>query len=168
VDRVVLLVGGGRFVDALRDLDAVHAVGESRSHALALRTLDLTAQVLASLVPGLDVVEDLGRLPAVWSTGRTPVLAPRRFLDDDDRSPDPLPHSWTTTSDAIAARLAVRLGAARLLLLKSAPLPAGSGLREAVRLGLVDPEFPRASAAVPFVSYRDFRDGSAVETRLGP
>ena len=155
-DRVVLLVGGGRFVDVLRDLDARHSLGEVRSHALALRALDLTAHVLAGIVPGLEVVEDLDGLPPVWSTHRVPVLAPRRFLDDD-RSPDPLPHAWTTTSDAIAARLAVRLGAARLVLLKSAPPPPGAGLREVAHIGLVDPEFPRAAEGVPIVTLRDLR-----------
>ncbi len=167
-DRVVVVCGGGRVVDALRDLDAVHGLGEGPSHALALRALDLTARVLACLVPGLDVVEDLAGLAPTWAVGRTPLLSPRRFLGDDDRSPDPLPHAWTTTSDAIAARLAVRLGAARLVLLKSAPPPAGAGIGEAARMGWVDPVFPRAVDGVPIVSYLNLREGSAVETTLGP
>ena len=68
----------------------------------------------------------------------SPILAPRRFLDVDDRSPDPLPHAWTTTTDAIAARLAVRLGASELVLLKSASIPPGLDLEAASRIGLVD------------------------------
>jgi aspartokinase-like uncharacterized kinase len=157
-DRLVLVVGGGRFADALRDLDATHGLGEARSHALALRVLDLSSRVLASMVPGLEVVEDVGDLPATWSQGLVPILAPRRFLDDEDRSPDPLPHTWTTTTDAIAGRLAFRLGAGELVLLKSTPLPTGSDRLGAARLGLVDPEFPRASAKVPVVMYHNFRD----------
>jgi aspartokinase-like uncharacterized kinase len=161
-DRPVLIVGGGRFADALRELDAVHALGEARSHALALRVLDLTSRVLVELVPGLVLVETLGALPDAWSQGRVPVLAPRWFLDDDDRSPDPLPHAWTTTTDAIAARVAARLGARELVLLKSTPPPPSCDRAEAARLGLVDPEFPRASEGVPVVVYTHLRSSGLV------
>ena len=171
-DRVVLVVGGGRFADALRALDAAQFLGEARSHALALRVLGLTAAVLADLVPGLEAVDDVAKLVPTWSSGKIPVLAPRRFLLDDDRRPDPLPHAWTTTTDAIAARLAVRLGAAELALLKSAPAPPGLDLAGSARLGLVDPETPRAAKGLPRVTYRNLRDpglgGDAVVLVPGP
>ena len=157
-DRVVLVVGGGRFADALRDVDAAQALGEARSHALAPRVLGLTAAVLADFVPGLEAVDDVADLGATWSRGKVPVLAPRRFLLEDDRRPDPLPHAWSTTTDAIAARLAVRLGAAELALLKSTPAPSGLDLAGSARLGLVDPETPRAARGVPRVTYRNLRD----------
>jgi aspartokinase-like uncharacterized kinase len=163
-DRLVLVVGGGRFADALRDLDGAQAIGEARSHALALRVLDLTAHALAAIVPGLEVVEDLPALPRAWEAGRSPILAPRRFLDLDDRSPDPLPHAWTTTTDAIAARLAVCLGASELILLKSAPIPPGIDLEAASRLGLVDPEFPRTASGLPIVASLNLRDPGAIPT----
>ena len=157
-DRIVLVAGGGRFADALRDLDRGHAIGEARSHALALRVLDVTAHLLAALLPGSCVIDDLAGLDPAWSGGRLPILAPRRFLDDDDRSPDPLPHAWTTTTDSIAARLAVRLDVRELALLKSAPLPSGCDRDQAAHLGLVDPEFPRASEGVGLVTFRNLRE----------
>jgi aspartokinase-like uncharacterized kinase len=157
-DRLVLVVGGGRFADALRELDRAQAIGEVRSHALALRVLDFSAHALAAIVPGLLVVDDVPALPHAWEAGRSPVLAPRRFLDLDDRSPDPLPHAWTTTTDAIAARLASRLGASELVLLKSAPIPPGLDLKAASRLGLVDPEFPRTASGLPIVTYQNLRE----------
>jgi 5-(aminomethyl)-3-furanmethanol phosphate kinase len=163
-DRLVLVVGGGRFADALRDLDRAQAIGEARSHALALRVLDLTAHALAAIVPGLVVVDDIPALPRAWETGRSPILAPRRFLDLDDGSPDPLPHAWTTTTDAIAARLAVRLGARELVLLKSAPIPPGLDLEAASRLGLVDAESPRVASGLPIVACLNLRDPRAIPT----
>jgi 5-(aminomethyl)-3-furanmethanol phosphate kinase len=166
-DRLVLVVGGGRFADALRHLDSTHALGEARSHALALHVLGLTARVVADLVPGLEVVEELEGLPEVWSRGMVPVLASRRFLAEDDRSPDPLPHAWTTTTDSIAARVAVRLGAKELVLLKSTELPEGCNRSEAARLGLVDPEFPTAAEGVPVVIFHNLRrDYSGVNMNL--
>jgi aspartokinase-like uncharacterized kinase len=156
-DRLVLIVGGGRFADLLRDLDATHKIGERPSHALALRVLDLTAHLLETLVPGTKVVDDISKLEDAWSSQNVPILAPRRFLESDDQSPDPLPHAWTTTTDAIAARVAVRLDARELVLLKSVSIPEGVSHQEAANLGLVDPEFPRAVARVPVVTYLNFR-----------
>jgi aspartokinase-like uncharacterized kinase len=147
-----LVVGGGRFADVLRDLDRSLTLGEERSHALALRVLDLTARLLGEILPGSFVIEDLPKLEDAWSRQQAPILVPRRFMDDDDRSPDPLPHAWTTTTDAIAARLAVRIKADELVLLKSAEIPEGLKIADAARLGLVDPEFPRAVVSVPVVT----------------
>jgi 5-(aminomethyl)-3-furanmethanol phosphate kinase len=161
-DRLVLVVGGGRFADVLRGLDAIHSIGEVRSHALSLRALDLSAHVLADLLPVSKVVEDFTQAADARALGRLPILAPRLFLGDDDRSSDPLPHAWMTTTDSIAARLAVRLDARELVLLKSTPLPPGVDRLEAARLGLVDEEFPRAAAGVPVVTFIHFRDRSSL------
>jgi aspartokinase-like uncharacterized kinase len=157
-DRLVLLAGGGRAADLVRELDRTFGLGDLPAHRLALRSLDLTAQVLAELIPGLDVVEDLPALADVWERGRIPVFAPRRWLDEVDAlSADALPPSWDVTSDAIAARVASVLGAAELVLLKSAPLPPGCSRREAARLGLVDPVFPDVSRSLERVLYLNFR-----------
>ena len=155
----VLIVGGGRFADVLRDLDRLHNLGETQSHALALRVLDTTAHLAATLLPGSIVVDNLAQIASIHDQGKLPILAPRRFLDrDDHESPDPLPHAWTTTTDSIAARLARHLRAA-LILLKSVPRPPGvTDWPTLARLGLVDPEFPRAVAGVAKVSIVCLKD----------
>jgi aspartokinase-like uncharacterized kinase len=165
--RLVLLSGGGRAADHVRELDRTFGLGDLRAHRLALRSMDLTAHVLAALLPDLDVVEELPALDETWNRGRIPVLAPRRWLDEvDARSPDPLPASWDVTSDAIAARVAVALGAEGLVLLKSAPMPPGIDRREAARLGLVDPAFPEVSHDLESVVYRNLRQGPCVDVPL--
>lgn len=156
----VILVGGGRVVDAIRDLDRAHGLDQDRAHALAIRALDLTAHILADLIPATRVVERLADLPPAWSQGLIPILAPRHWLVEDDRSPDALPHHWDVTSDAIAARLAVRLQSPELVLLKSAPCPDPCDRELAARLGLVDPAFPEVSRAIPRVLYLDLRNGT--------
>ncbi|MDB5352333.1 MAG: aspartate/glutamate/uridylate kinase [Planctomycetota bacterium] len=158
-DRLVLIVGGGRAADWVRELDRIHAIGEAKSHALAIRSLDLTARVLAALVPGLAVAETIAEIAPLRLSGLVPILAPRVVLDEDDRaSPDPLPHVWDVTTDSIAARLAVRLGARRLVLLKSARASPGTTRDQAARLGLVDPAFPVASRALSEVVAINLRD----------
>jgi aspartokinase-like uncharacterized kinase len=64
-----------------------------------------------------------------------------------------LPHSWRTTSDAIAAWIARIIGAAELVLLKSAPLPESTTLADAAQAGLVDPVFPELARSLPHVSW---------------
>jgi 5-(aminomethyl)-3-furanmethanol phosphate kinase len=164
----VVIVGGGGAADLVRDLDRIHGLGEDRSHHLALRAIDLTARFLASLMPGLEVVELPDELASVWAAGRIPILSPRRFLEADADRPDPLPHTWEATTDSIAARVADRLGAAELALLKSAPLPPGADLAAAAGLGLVDPLFPVVARGLQCVTYRNLRDPAGVATRLPP
>lgn len=156
--RVVLIAGGGPFAEAVRTLDAIHGLGERTCHRLALRAMDVSAELLASLLPNSIVVDDFARIADAWGAGRRLILAPRRYLEEvDEPSDDPLPLSWETTSDSIAARIAERLGATRLILLKSSSVVAADRA-EAVRLGLVDPIFPRASRRIDRVELAAFRD----------
>ena len=121
--------------------------GRPEAHRLAIMSLDLTAELLAALLPGFAVVHRPEDLWACRNLGQVPILAPRRFLDEvDDRGPDPLAASWDVTSDSIAARIAVLLGARRLILLKSVGLSADIDRGEAARLGLVDAMFPQIAS----------------------
>ena len=72
------------------------------------------------------------------------------FLREDESRPGALPHSWDVTSDSIAARVAVMLGAERLVLLKSVDVPSGTSWEEALARGWVDAHFPRVVASAPF------------------
>ncbi|GAC1449696.1 MAG: hypothetical protein NVSMB9_33670 [Isosphaeraceae bacterium] len=148
----VLIVGGSRAVDFVRELDSIHGIGQKRAHDLALNALDLTASALTALVPGLRRVDDPDEIAEARSSGAIPVLAPRRFMEKIDHpSPAPLPATWAVTSDSIAARLAVYLRADELWLLKSTGLGASLTRERAARDGLVDPIFPEASATLPRV-----------------
>jgi aspartokinase-like uncharacterized kinase len=160
--RLVLIAGGGPAADLIRAMDRTHGLGDERSHRLALRALDFTAHLLAALLPTSEAVDnplDFGR---VWDAGRTPILATRRLLDEDERtSRSALPHTWDVTSDTIAAYVAHRLGAEELVLLKSAPLPSAASAERAARLGLVDVHFPLVAGMVPTVRLANLRDPGA-------
>jgi len=164
--RPVLIAGGGPVADAVRGLYATYALGEEAGHRLALRAMDVTAHALAALVDGSRVVETIADLPHAWARGLRPILAPRRFLEEvDERGSDPLPLSWSTTSDSIAARVAVHLGAGRLVLLKSESTTARSR-REAAEIGHVDPVFVRACDGLRHVDSVDLRAPGTPAVRL--
>lgn len=156
--RVTLLAGGGGFADVVRRLDRVHGLGEATAHTLALRSLELSARVLESILPGLSVVDRLESVPVSWAAGLTPIVSPRLIMENEDRrAADPLPATWSTTTDSIAARLATLLGATELILLKSTVPPGPLDRRLAARIGLVDPVFPWASSGLPRVSVVNLR-----------
>jgi dihydroneopterin aldolase len=76
----------------------------------------------------------------VLRAGGVPVWSPADMV----RGAKDIPWSWDVTSDSLAAWLAGRLGAKRVLLVKHADLPAGP-LRatDLVADGILDPAFPR-------------------------
>src|SRR6185437_15465750 len=100
---VLLVPGGGATANAVRELDRVHRLGEERAHWLALRALALNAHFLADLLPGTPVVTE-------WSAPgrrRRAILDCQAFARADEANPGHLPHVWSATSDALAARVAV-------------------------------------------------------------
>ncbi len=99
--------------------------------------------LLAALCPGARAVGSLAAARRLARSGRVPILLASRIVDRAPR----LERSFRLTSDSIAAFLAGRAGAPRLLLLKSVarprgPLRARSAVRAMARRGLVDPLFP--------------------------
>jgi aspartokinase-like uncharacterized kinase len=150
-------------------MDRIHSLGDALAHRLAIHALDLSAQVLGSLLPRSLVVDQVSVLRSVWNLGMIPILTPRRFLEEGDEwGPDPLPASWDVTTDSIAARIAVHLEASRLVLLKSARLGAGMSRDEAARLGVVDRLFSSVSRQLKLVEYVAFREPNPLPLVLPP
>lgn len=155
---VVLLIGGGEIVDAIRAFDQAHSIASEASHDLALRAMDLTARLVEALAPTFQVSETPEQWGAIWDAGRVPILPPRKpILEDERLALDPLPRSWAVTSDSIAARLAKRLGAKSLILAKSCDLSDGFDRTVASNRGLVDVAFPEAALGIAQVGWLNLR-----------
>jgi aspartokinase-like uncharacterized kinase len=166
--RIALVVGGGAAADFIRAMDRIHRLGDDAAHRLAIHALDLSACVLQSLLPGSSIVSGPVALQAAWDRREFPILSPRGFLEElDDGRPDALLASWDVTTDSIAARIAVRLGAGRLVLIKSAVLPQGIDRSEAARLGLVDAMFPLVARGLDQVDWVSIRHQPIVRRILG-
>jgi aspartokinase-like uncharacterized kinase len=137
--RVLLVPGGGRGADVIRELDAIHRLGEERAHWLALRVLTVNAEFLATLLQ-VPVVA------APAETGGVAVLDAHAFCRMDEGRHGALPHLWRVTSDSIAARVAA-IGGGSLVLLKSTDLPSDMNWSRAAAAGLVDEFFAEIAAA---------------------
>lgn len=163
--RVVILAGGGGAADFVRKIDRDHGLGEARSHDLAVRSLDLTAHALAAIVPGLAVAETYAEVIAIASPGHPVIAAPRRMLEEDRL--DPLPKSWDVTTDSIAARIANRLDARTLILLKSTGTEGPLSRDDAARIGLVDPYFPQEARTLHEIRVVNLRAEHPESANLG-
>ncbi len=112
--RLLIVPGGGPFADTVRDVDRRLGLSDAAAHWMAVMAMDQYAHVIAGRLRGAVIVEGPSEIAAARTGRRLPVLAPSRWL----RETDPLPHSWDVTSDSIAAWVAGRVGARRLVLLK--------------------------------------------------
>jgi 5-(aminomethyl)-3-furanmethanol phosphate kinase len=163
----VLLCGGGPTVDAIRKIDRAHGMDEEASHWIAVRALALNARLLEAIVPNLVYTERAKDLPRAWKSRKVPLLDPFIFLSEVDESfGDPLPRRWRVTSDSIAARMAARLEAPELVLLKSAEIPGELTVPDAAEEGIVDAQFPLAARDLDRIVLVSFRGEEIRETIL--
>ena len=139
--QILLVPGGGPTVDVIRNLDRCHELGEEAAHWLALGALTVNAHFLAFVLPHLEaaVVSDFQECKSAWAEKKLPILNPLPFTLHDENNSDHLPHLWSTTSDSLAARIAWRIEAQKLILLKSATPPRGGDWKSDANF--VDPLF---------------------------
>jgi len=169
----LLVVGGGRIVDALRRIDATAPRPAAVMHRLAIEALGLSARLVADAL-GLPLVR------ASRDTERLAVLDTPFWLDTTEagsRRFDRLPVGWHVTSDSIAAFVAAT-GRSPLLLAKSGPPPgldAGSpigshgdaDLETIASTGWIDGYFPTAAAPLGEIRWAAPRFAVSPTTSVG-
>jgi 5-(aminomethyl)-3-furanmethanol phosphate kinase len=138
--RVVIVPGGGPFADAVRHAQPRMGFDDHTAHHMALLAMWQYGCAIAGLGEGYAVAASLAAIRRAARAGQVPVWSPVATLA---RSSE-LPHSWEATADSIAAWLAHRIGARRLLLIKQvAPTTQPVSLDDLVAGGVVDPVLPR-------------------------
>jgi len=134
---VVIVPGGGAFAEAVRRAQAEYGFSDASAHRMALLAMHQTGLMMAALQPRLKPVETLAGLKRTARSARIPVWLPLKLVERDGR----IAADWSTTSDALAARLAERLGRAPVVLVKSCRIPKGTSVAALAREGVVDPNF---------------------------
>lgn len=163
----VLLAGGGPWCDLIRAADQRFELDEATADDLALRTMHITAGVLAAVIGCPEIAEfgEVKRMCQEATVDGPVVMNVARFVHREERElpGQSLPLGWHTTSDSIAARVACLLGASELVLLKSC-VGEGSSLQQWAATGIVDREFPRAAAECQSVRLIDLRTWPATRS----
>jgi aspartokinase-like uncharacterized kinase len=138
--RAVVVPGGGPFADQVRAAQSRWPFDDRTAHTMAILAMAQYGLMLSGICPRLRAVSGFDGLKAAVEAGGSAV-----WLPDLTQLPESeIPPSWDVTSDSLAAWLAGRLGARRLLLVKSAAIPKGGvRLEHCVAGGWVDAAFPR-------------------------
>lgn len=162
----LLVVGGGRTADLVRDWDRNHTLGDEVAHWLALDAMRLNEQLVQILLPEARPVRSAQQVAAALADRAPALLCADCFVRWGESAGYPsLPRSWKTTSDSIAAWTAELLTASELVLIKSVSLPASLSPDEAAAEQLVDPVFPAIAKRLPRISWVN---GRADSPRIEP
>jgi dihydroneopterin aldolase len=165
--RVVVAPGGGPFAEAVRVAQPKMGFDDRAAHEMALLAMEQYGCALANLATSLRPAASAAAIRRVLLAGGVPVWSATRMV----RAAKDIPWSWDVTSDSLAAWLAGRIGAKRVLLVKHVEPPAGR-LRAAALVadGIIDPAFPRflrASGAQAFIAGPAGHAAAAIAMRNG-
>jgi 5-(aminomethyl)-3-furanmethanol phosphate kinase len=171
----LLVAGGGRMADQVRQQDRQLHLSAETAHWLAVHAMAVNARRLEQSLRAGVLSRPVDDVP---SQDQDPLIHARaRFVDVETflRHWEPmapgntLPYGWHVTSDSIAARLAQVVGARELVLLKSTlPLSADARLSiaQGVACRLVDDHFPIAASSIERVRVVNLRDPRFPECEL--
>ena len=151
---IVLVPGGGPFADAVRSAQPRMGFDDDAAHHMALLGMDQYGRALAALNKRFTPAASIAGIRRALRAGNVPIWSPTEMvLKRKD-----IPRSWEVTSDGLAAWLACRIGARRVLLIKHVdPPPDPIRIEDLVARGVVD----RSFAAF-------LRDGAVEASIVGP
>jgi dihydroneopterin aldolase len=112
--RIVVVPGGGPFADAVRAAQAPMGFDDRAAHRMGLLAMEQYGCAIASLDGRLMLADSLEAIRQGLAEGKVPVWLPVQTALRDAA----IPQSWDVTSDSLAAWLAGRIGAVRLVLIK--------------------------------------------------
>jgi aspartokinase-like uncharacterized kinase len=141
--RGIIVPGGGFFADAVRAAQRRDGFSDRAAHRMAVLAMEQYAWLLQDLAPALVAGAGIAEMRTALAAGDVALWLPSRMVLTDPL----IACDWQVTSDSLAAWLARRLEATRLVLVKSAPAPPAASAAELAALGLVDPAFPAYAEA---------------------
>lgn len=143
----LVIVGGGEMIDAMRNLDQVRDVDPTEMHWICVDLLETTFRLFSqwfdwpcvATTAELQVAIDTG-----FSVESPTLVSVSSFYHRQlgcTHGVD-IPCDWRTTTDTIAALLAVRSDADELVLLKSCDVAPNESPKQLADDGVVDEAFP--------------------------
>ena len=144
--HAVVVPGGGSFADAVRAAQDAYGFSDLAAHRMALLAMEQYALLLADLEPSFRLCDTETKIRAALSANRVALWQASAMVNE---APD-VAASWDVTSDSLAAWLARRLGAHRLVLIKSAVASHPYEPERLAATGFIDRAFPGYVAGAPF------------------
>jgi len=137
--RVVVVPGGGPFAETVRAAQPKMRFDDHAAHRMAVLAMEQFGCALASLHERFRLAASVAAMQRAMRAREVPVWSPAKMVLG---APD-IPESWDVTSDSLAAWLAGKIDAQRILLVKQVALGKEPiNLEEIVSRGVVDRAFP--------------------------
>src|SRR6266852_2390319 len=111
--RAVIVPGGGPFADAVRAAQVQMGFDDRAAHRMGLLAMEQYGCAIKSLHEALSLADSIESIRRGLADDQVPVWLPTQMALCAD-----IPQSWDMTSDSLAAWLAGKIGAERLLLIK--------------------------------------------------
>jgi len=142
--HVVIVPGGGPFADTVRAAQPKMGFDDVAAHRMALLAMEQFGHALVALDRRLLMVDSVAAIRRAMRTRKVPVWSPAAMV----AGAKDVPASWDVTADSLAAWLAHRIGARRLLLVKHVEAPHHpASVQDLVARGIVDRSFVAFLAA---------------------
>lgn len=135
----VIVAGGGAFADAVRKAQKQLGFSDPVAHRMAVLAMHQSAEIVLAANAAFMPVETLRGIRNVHEKRQVCVWLPARMVLADRT----IATDWSVTSDALAARLAERLGGADVILIKSCAVSSEATADQLASDGIVDTVFPR-------------------------
>jgi len=145
-NKFIIVCGGGRAADLVRDFDSRHNLNDKIAHFAAITAMEMNSYFLANFFDEYSTFSTEFDFKS-----RINLFLPLNYY----KKYNPLPQSWQVTSDSIALELALRLKAEKFILTKqrdyssrNSDLNAGKKKYKKIKAkkisenGLIDSYFP--------------------------
>ncbi len=140
--RIVIVPGGGIFADAVREAQRIAGFDDAVAHHMALLAMEQFGLTLKGMQPAIAVAgSELEISERSWQH-RAIVWLPSKMALADDA----IPQNWDVTSDSLAAWLAKKVNASRLVLVKHEETVSEAPLEKIAQQGVLDSAFMKFAA----------------------
>ena len=157
--RMLVVPGGGEAANLVRGWQSTHGFSDESAHRLAIDSMSLTGRLLEQLMPDFRLAASRCQAKACWAESLVPIADTRPLLEElNNVSAEVLPVGWHVTSDSIAAWIAMRWPADRLVLVKSIDCPAEARGAANSANDAVDEAFRTMAASLSSVLWCNLRD----------
>jgi len=110
----MIVPGGGIFAEFVRETQLKYGLDDNQAHWMAVQAMEQHANLLLNFIPKAILYDFSSENYKSFVSDNLPILRVMKFM----RTESKLERTWNSTSDSIAAEIAVKIKAKRLVFLK--------------------------------------------------
>jgi aspartokinase-like uncharacterized kinase len=111
--KFIIIPGGAEFADVVRKFDKKFHLTSKTSDKMAILSMDQYGLFLSDIMK-FPTMRELREAKNLENLKKPPIFLPSEYMFKEN----PLPHSWNVTSDSIAAHIACKINARKVILVK--------------------------------------------------